>query len=164
MRISDGYRSLILSTILLAFCIAASHTAGAVTCEEMQRNKDKNIGQCFIGTWNLVSNSKQEDGQLKFPFGEDAVGYLTYDTVGKMSAQMMAMGRNDQSQGYMAYFGGYEINTENETVTHKQTGNLDPKQVGTNRVRAYKFVGDRLHLVPLEDKTRTVIWEKITAP
>ena len=44
----------------------------------------------FLGVWRLIScERKSADGRLDYPYGEKPVGRLTYDKVGRMSAQLM---------------------------------------------------------------------------
>ena len=38
---------------------------------------------------------------------------------------------------------------------------MAPAEVGTDRQRSYQFIGNQLHLIPVEDTNREVIWEKI---
>jgi Lipocalin-like domain len=46
----------------------------------------------LIGTWRLLSweNRSVEDGQLSYPHGEDATGYIIYNEDGYMFVAIMA--------------------------------------------------------------------------
>ena len=46
----------------------------------------------LIGTWRLVSweNRSVEDGQVSYPLGEDATGYIMYNEDGYMFVAIMA--------------------------------------------------------------------------
>jgi hypothetical protein len=46
----------------------------------------------LIGTWRLLSweNRSVEDGQLSYPLGEDATGYIIYNEDGYMFVAIMA--------------------------------------------------------------------------
>lgn len=139
----------------------AANQHKALNCEQMQLSNDKNINDCFVGTWKLVSNMKKEGKVITYPYGEDAVGYITYDANGFMSVQMMKQDRAAPTPGYFAYFGRYEIDKKTKVVHHYLAGSLALSDVGTDRQRSYQFTGDQLHLVPVEETSREVIWEKI---
>ena len=117
----------------------------------------------FIGTWKLVSSEfRHSDGQLTYPFGRDAVGIIMYDASGYMSAQIMrpdrpAFASGDQLEGtpmeiksafegFVAYYGVYEVNQEEGTVTHHVEGSLFPNWVGSALRRFFKFSDNRLTL------------------
>jgi len=78
----------------------------------------------LTGTWALVASEwKRADGKHANPFGANAVGVLTYDAGGYMSAQIMRADRPPGTNiaptidaafasavpGFLAYFGTYEI-------------------------------------------------------
>ncbi len=44
----------------------------------------------FIGTWNLIKwTAKEIDGKELYPYGEDAVGQIWYDSTGNMMVEIM---------------------------------------------------------------------------
>ena len=48
----------------------------------------------FLGTWRLISWENRDDkGQLGYPLGPEAVGYITYTADGYIFAQIMAAQR-----------------------------------------------------------------------
>ncbi len=117
----------------------------------------------FIGTWKLVSiEFRRSDGQLTYPMGRDAVGIIMYDANGHMSVNIMrpdrqAFATGDQLkgtpmeiksafEGFVAYYGVYEVNQENGTVTHHVEGSLFPNWVGSAQRRFFEFSGNRLTL------------------
>ncbi|HAK59112.1 MAG TPA: hypothetical protein DCO77_01845 [Nitrospiraceae bacterium] len=137
----------------------------------------------FVGIWRLVSSEfKQSDGEIAYPFGNDTVGMLIYDESGHMSVQFMRSERpafvsNDLRNGtpeeiqaafdgYVAYFGTYEVNEEDGTVTHRIRGSLFPNWVGQNQKRFFAFSGNRLTLktppMPAAGTTVTgiLVWER----
>lgn len=133
----------------------------SLTCEQIQMLQNEDIKDCFIGTWKLLSNIKKDGDVITYPYGEDAVGYITYDSMGYMSVQMMQQNRKTPIPGYFAYFGRYEIDPKINVVHHYLDGSLSPTEVGTDRQRSYQFIGNQLHLRPVEESNREVIWEKI---
>ena len=49
-------------------------------------------------------------------------------------------------EGYYAYFGTYEVNEQESTVTHKVQASLWPREVGADLERHAELSGDRLIL------------------
>jgi len=44
----------------------------------------------FIGTWRLVSaETKSDSGEISYPFGKNAMGYLIYGEDGYMAVTIM---------------------------------------------------------------------------
>lgn len=138
----------------------------------------------FIGSWRLISTAmRSETGEISYPSGRNKVGQIMYDDKGNMSAQTTKNNRpkfvsGDPSKGTTeeilaafdganSYFGTYDIDEKNSTVTHHVKGSLFPNYIGQNLVRYYQFSGKRLilHTAPqiVEGKKfRTeIIWEKI---
>jgi len=87
---------------------------------------------------------------------------IMYDTNGHMSAQIMrpdrpAFASGDQLEGtpmeiksafegFVAYYGVYEVNQEDGAVTHHVEGSLFPNWVGSAQRRFFEFSGNRLTL------------------
>ena len=137
----------------------------------------------LVGTWRLVSWETVSPGGVDHPMGPDAVGYLSYDRGGRMSVQVMRRGRGELTDdgvvqasadrlrevlgGYLAYAGGYEVDTAAGTVTHRIDCGLLPAQVDTELTRWFQLDGARLtlHLTPPaapESGTGSrVTWERI---
>jgi lipocalin-like protein len=136
------------------------------------------IGGSLVGTWRLLSyETRDAGGRTGRPYG-DAVGRLEYDGNGNMAGQVMRPGRasvevgDDVARqmraaylGYIAYFGTYEIASDAHTVVHHVQGALNPAWVGTDRVRAMRFEGERLILSTVVLKagqtvTHVLTWER----
>src|SRR6185369_4584180 len=93
----------------------------------------ENITKLIIGTWRLVhSISINSDGKKEYPFGEDAIGYIHYSDTGIMAVQISRRSREEVKDlahlrhDYLAYFGKYEIDTENRVVRHFVEGEIFP--------------------------------------
>jgi hypothetical protein len=137
----------------------------------------------FVGVWRLVaSEARLADGRTVYPYGRDAVGMLTYDQSGHMSAQVMKTdrplfvsgdirnGTPDEIKaafdGYTAYFGNYEVDEQEGTVTHRVLGSHFPNWVGQDQKRFFGFSGNRLTLrtPPIQTSGTTVtlvlVWER----
>lgn len=137
------------------------------------------IQQKLIGIWRLVKSIEmKEDGSIYYPFGDDAIGYITYTAVGIMTVHIMRKNRALFSgnnlrqasaeeclqipQDYLAYFGRYDIDTTKGIVNHTVEGSLFSNDIGKLLPRSYQFVGNRMHLKPVDGTNREIIWEKIT--
>jgi hypothetical protein len=136
----------------------------------------------FIGTWRLVSwEFRGANGQVIYPFGQDAHGYIMYNQDGYMSVAIMKDGRpNYKSEDFFAvsieekvsaletyysYCGKYEI-CGDKVIHHVETSLL-PNETGKDLERFYRFDGDRLFLIacspfPLGgiEHTSYLIWER----
>jgi hypothetical protein len=114
----------------------------------------------LVGTWALIATEwKSADGRHLNPWGEGAIGVLTYDASGNMSAHVMRSDRPAHPAGapsgidgamaaavagYIAYFGTYEI--EGGVVAHTVIGASLPAWVGTVNRRRFLVEGDTLML------------------
>lgn len=159
-------KKLLVLLFLIPLCSSSSFAAQLnentfSACHQIKISHKKDIKDCFIGTWKLVSNMKKDGDIISYPYGKDAVGYIMYATNGYMSVQMMQQNRKTSMPGYFAYFGRYEIDPKTNVIHHYLDGSLTPTEVGTDRQRRYHFIDNQLHLTPLEDANREIIWEKL---
>ena len=114
----------------------------------------------IAGTYRLVScEVRWSDGEIDFPYGEDADGLLVYTANGFVSGHLM---RRDLPKfrtgarrappeqareaflGYLGYYGTYEVDVEAGTVTHRVLGGWHPNWTGTDQVRHFHFKGKQL--------------------
>src|SRR5262245_13394708 len=115
----------------------------------------------LVGTWALVATEwKRADGRHANPFGQNALGVLTYDAAGNMAAQIMRADRPvveggsggieaamaSAFPGYVAYFGSYEVDAQG-VLQHHVAGSAFPAWVGSQHARHYQIEGDRLTLM-----------------
>jgi len=69
-------------------------------------------------------------------------------------------------EGYIAYYGTYEVNESKGQVTHRVAGALFPNWIGDIQTRNYEFEGERLRLStqPIKgsraDLTNVLLWER----
>lgn len=132
----------------------------------------------FVGAWRLVSfEERTPGGEILHPYGERPVGLLVYDESGQMSVQVMRKDRAPLSSesfkdaapdelrsaldGFTAFFGRYEINEDARVIIHHVEGHVLPNSVGKSLKRRFEFSGNRLVLMPAENKR--VVWERINA-
>jgi len=139
--------------------------------------------KAFVGTWKLISfEFRSSDGTITNVMGTDVIGLLMYDSSGHMSGQMMRVDRpsfasGDQQKGtpeevkaavdgYIAYFGDYEVDEANKTVIHHTKGAMFPNLVGKEQKRYYQFSGNQLTLTTPPTVTNgvtvtgVILWEK----
>jgi hypothetical protein len=114
-----------------------------------------------VGRWKLISaKAENSNGDITYPYGEDAFGILMYDTNGYMYALLMRHGRSkfvsgdpfggtseelkEAFEGFEAYCGTYELDIENGEVTHHVEGARFPNWEGTDQKRFFELSDDRL--------------------
>jgi len=141
----------------------------------------------FVGVWKLVSCESKDKvtGEVRYPYGVNPVGRITYDTAGRMSAQLMRPGRRaiggtpsrgsaavvreasaddmrDILTGFNAYFGTFDIDESSRTVIHHVQACLIPSWVGTDLRRTYEFPSaNRLVLTaPTDQHVSQLIWQR----
>ena len=136
----------------------------------------------LLGTWRLVELvSRGEDGDVVYPLGRGAVGYITYTPEGRMSVSIMSADRarfasEDITGGttaekatiaetYLSYCGPYEI--RGDTVVHHVEISAYPNWIGADQQRTFELDGDRLLLTtpPLLQngvrRTSHLSWERV---
>ncbi len=121
----------------------------------------------FIGVYKLISSSGS---------GENPIGRIYYDRAGRMGAMLHPADRKplpegeptvadyrEMLRGLTVYFGTYTIDESTTQVFHHIESALNPAEIGQQRVRWYKFVGDnRLDLYTREGFSGTpLVWERL---
>ena len=138
----------------------------------------------LVGAWRLISfEFRRDDGSVIYPFGEEARGSIIYTESKRYSAQLMRRDRprfaiSDQMQGTSAeieasfkgaisYFGAYELDIENNLITHYVEASLFPNMEGTKQFRLLEIIGNRLRLTtpPFkldgEQAVGILTWERV---
>ncbi len=139
--------------------LAAVHTAGS---SPVGVAAEQSVAKRLIGHWSLVSCESVTDGRLEYPYGQDAVGQITYDAAGHMAVQVMRRGRETFASGdlssatpaevstafvgYIAYYGSYSVDEAAGMVTHHLDASWFPNWVGSDQRRYYTLESDRLTL------------------
>ena len=140
----------------------------------------QDVSKRLVGTWRLVTYDRQlPNGDVFYPLGKDAKGRLTYDSQGRMTAQLMQPGRPQFSRpqsrdgseeqivkayrGYLAYYGTYTVQEKDGYILHKVEASLYPNWVGVDQKRFFRFEGERLVLeadAQALGRSR-LVWEKL---
>lgn len=138
----------------------------------------------ILGAWRLITfEFRKADGNVIYPFGEQARGSIIYTESGRYSAQLMRIDRprfasGDQMQGTfeeieanykgcLSYFGTYEINMQDGLIIHHVEGSLFPNMEGRDQGRFFELSENRLQLrtPPIkldgEKAVGVLLWERI---
>ncbi len=124
--------------------------------------------KAIVGTWRLVHTVEYgPDGTPHYPFGPDAVGYISYSESGVVAVQITRRERVGDAQrpaggpsDYLAYFGRYEVDTKNQLVRHFLEGQVHPGNHPATLERKYRFYDDKLSLRPWDGTDREILWQR----
>ena len=117
----------------------------------------------LVGSWKIVSYEDRNAADVVvYPYGKTPAGLLIYDATGHMAVQLMKTPPPDVASddwdrftvqekvalydGYVAYFGRYEVDLARKVVTHLPEGDLSRVYIGRREDRHYELTGDRLVL------------------
>jgi hypothetical protein len=140
------------------------------------------ISNPLIGTWRLISwENRGADGQISYPLGKDAVGYIIYTPDGYMFVAIMSPYRlkfaagdllsgtpEEEAQAeetYVSYCGRYEF--RGDTAIHYVELSLFPNWVGVEQERLVELRGNQLTLstrpILLKgiQQTAHLVWERV---
>ena len=147
----------LIALALMLACPSASHLYAQTASD-------------FMGTYDLVRfESPDESGEWVTstdPFGPGPLGIIMYDGVGSMSVHVVRQDRDAEDaipgivNGYMAYYGRYEVDAARGIVTHRREGHIDPNQADQEAERGFEFNGDLLILTVEPARQLRVIWRK----
>ncbi|KAA9302187.1 MULTISPECIES: lipocalin-like domain-containing protein [Aerococcus] len=130
-----------------------------------------------IGAWVLQSyQTKDEAGQVVYPLGKDATGFILYTPDGYMSAQIMAQGRpayasgdlhkgtqEEMAQaaaGYLAYSGRYEVDEAKGELTHHMELSMNPTWLGQSQPRVAQIKDGQLKIYNGLKPEDQLIWKR----
>ena len=156
-------------------CFMATLDSSLFQCAAEEPSTDE-VQERFVGNYRLLSFFRYPvRGE---PVEVKMIGRIMYDGHGNMAAQLQPNGfkslagdaeARGRRGGYVAYFGRYEIDADENRVTHKVIGaNIpawagDENDFGNDNVRFFEFDGDRLKL-SLKDRsgrvTGTLTWQR----
>ena len=134
------------------------------------------LSQIVVGTWRLVEQRiTLPNGEVIYPLGKDATGFIMYTHDGYMSAQLMAQNRPvyaskdvfvgtieemaSAAKGYLAYSGRYEVDDENNVLVHHMEVSMNPTWLGQKQVRNVKIEGNRM-IITTNINTAVMTWER----
>ncbi len=147
----------LIGLALMLACASASHLCAQTASD-------------FMGTFDLVRfESPDESGEWVTStdtFGRGPLGIIMYDGVGSMSVHVVRQDRDAEDaipaivNGYMEFFGRYEVDEARGIVTHRREGHIDPNQADQEAERGFEFNGDLLILTVEPARQLRVIWRK----
>ncbi len=151
-------------TKLLPFILSLGVLLTPVLANSQQPGDMDTLKSQLIGSYSLVFyNGIDENGNtVRQPY---SVGRISYDSVGRMTAQLMADG--GPGAGFISYFGAYSIDTARQAVIHHVEGTNIENLLGQSLVRYLEFSADGSSLF-LETRngdrvTGRLRWDRITA-
>jgi hypothetical protein len=118
----------------------------------------------LYGIWELTEcygEFENGDGTRLYPYGEDAIGRLTYHAEGYMSAFLSSIHRSALTTdladvpdseakraltSFDAYGGTFTLDLERSVVTHHVTMARIPNWVGTDQVRYFTLENEVLKI------------------
>ncbi|HEV2124104.1 MAG TPA: lipocalin-like domain-containing protein [Chloroflexota bacterium] len=137
-----------------------------------------------VGTWRLRQwETHTADGQVSYPLGSDALGYLTYTADGYLFVAMMRADRPryttsdllggtptdkaEAASSYVTYCGRYHV--EGGRVLHHIELSLYPNWTGVDQERFVVIEGDQLIITtaPIAiggTTTNRLVWERVHTP
>jgi hypothetical protein len=136
----------------------------------------------LVGTWRLVSwNIKSADGEVNYPFGKDALGYITYTEDGYVFVVIMTANRLQfasadllggtaeekiaVAETCIGYCGTYTI--RGDRVFHHVEVSSFPNWVGSDQERIIELKENTLLLKTLpyllsgKQQTAYLLWERV---
>jgi lipocalin-like protein len=136
----------------------------------------------FVGAWRLLSlEARSSRGEVSYPFGQDAAGYLLYSREGYMSVSVMQARRANFKtpdglqapadekvaafDSYSSYSGRYEVRRQ-KVIHHVEISSF-PNWTGKEQERFFAFSGDRLTLTapPMRiggvEQNLVAIWQRL---
>jgi hypothetical protein len=127
----------------------------------------------FVGTWELSSiESKSETGEwvpVKYPENAKLIGILMYDDSSNMAVQITTNPRLTEAfdenpeivNGYIAYYGKYEVDSSVGTVTHHRLNHINPEVGKLSVVRYFQINDDVLTLTVAPEQIQRLNWIRV---
>jgi hypothetical protein len=149
-------RTFLIAVLALAF--------GAEVGVAQARDGSPSVDR-FLGSWELIDwRATTPDGTVRFPYGPDAQGQLTYTADGRMSAHLMHPPDDpaDAPIQHLAYWGTFSLDVPAGTVTHHVIGSSAANWIGSDQVREFSFESDGSLVLSLGSNRLT--WVRVSTP
>ena len=133
----------------------------------------------LVGTWTLVSITREQDGKKTDYFGPNPQGQAIFEPNGRFSVMFIRsdvpnFASNNReagtpeenkaaTQGSLAYFGTYSVSESDHTLNSHIEGSTFPNWRGADQKRVLKLSGDELTLTnPRSSATgsATSVWKR----
>jgi hypothetical protein len=126
----------------------------------------------LTGTWALVSlETRRSDGTTFYLLGPNPRGRFMFDANGNFAAQLANPNRTEESAGYIANWGTYQVDEEQQTFTLHFADGVQLATVGQSTVRHVRFKdgSDRVAVFNTDPRVTDdveeqsfITWEKIS--
>ena len=142
------------SATVMIFSILAFSGSPAV-------GQPKSLKDDLVGSWKFVSSTSKRDDDSA-TWGHDPVGSLIFTGNGQFSLQIMRSDRpkyksntrmrgslienQATTRGTLSYFGTYEVNEPNHTLTFHIVGSSFPNYNDTDQTRRVSLSADELRI------------------
>ena len=157
----------------------------AIHAHEFSTRPSRSVKDQLVGTWRLVSWTVKEIESeiIDYPFGQCPLGWIMYRSEGYMGVAIMRPDRGKFTsnnlveatpeeikagfEGYISYFGTYEVSEHEHFVIHHLQLSWFPNLVGTDQKRYFELSGNRLTLKtpPLsllgEGQVHRLVWDRL---
>lgn len=161
-------RRLLLATAALAFTVAVGlplATAGTDRSGGRTQAKAKaKVERKLVGSWRLLSFVVRSAEGLGHPFGQDAVGKLTYTPDGNIWALVARRDPPKNLPDALWYTGTFRVDVKSRTIIHRVRHANIPAWEGSDQLRPFRFRRDQLTLStpPAEPGGPTLVltWER----
>jgi len=142
------------SATIMVFSILAFSASDAV-------GQSKSLKDDLVGSWKFVSSTSKRDDDSA-TWGHDPVGSLIFTGNGRFSLQIIRSDRpkyksntrmrgslienQATTRGTLSYFGTYDVNESNHTLTFHVVGSSFPNYNDTDQARTVTLTGDDLKI------------------
>ena len=146
---------------LAALSLLVSGCAGPAPNEVPSVPPAADPAASFHGAWELASIVRYSGDGEELSRNETSTGFIMYDAAGTMGVVIQGADRapyaGDEAtseeilaayRSYTSYFGGFTVEPEAGTVTHRLRASMNPSGAGSDYVRTYEFGDDTLTLQP----------------
>ena len=142
----------------------------------------KKIQEFIAGTtWELESfQSEDKNGEIIYPLGKDAKGFIMFTPENRISVHIMAANRNSDlvtqpekvaflteaeekmaELGYHAYSGPFVIDEEEEILETHIEVSLVTSYIGSKQPRKVKTEAGKLYLTNVQHPERKLVWRRV---
>jgi Lipocalin-like domain len=168
-----------IRTIALTSFVASSLVAWAVIAAGNQKNGT--LAKQVVGAWTLTSLVLDQDGKKSEPYGSEPKGTAIFTSNGRTAvvitrADLPKFASNNRTTGTpeenkaavagsIAYFGTYEVNDADKTLTTHVEGSTFPNWTGADQKRTLEVSGDQMKFVnkspSMGQGVATATWKRV---
>ena len=164
-----------------ALAALAAFALAAFVARAGDNQKTTSLDKQLVGAWTLAGNVLDQGGTKSEPFGSGAKGtamftsnrrvavIITRVDMPKFASSNRTTGTPEENkasvQGSIAYFGTYDVNGADKTLTMHVEGSTFPNWTGTVQTRTIELSGDELKFInknpSMGQGVVTVTWKRV---